>query len=124
MKSQRWSLALLIAGLAAMVIGAIDPIEGAAIILPGSMVSALGARLGKARYRRLLYWACGLIAAGVGALAVLTVLGGTGGDTGRSEWWGLFFLPYPAGWILGILGSFLSLREIRRERKTRAPSVL
>ncbi len=116
MKLQKWSRALLIAGLGAMVIGAIDPIEGAAVILPGGVVGALGASLGKARYRRLLYWACGLIAAGVGALAVLTVLGGAGGDTGRSERWGLFLLPYPAGWILGVLGSFLSLREIRREQ--------
>ncbi len=111
MRLQKWSRALLIAGLGAMVIGAIDPIEGAAVILPGSMVGALGANLGKSRYRRLLYWACGLIAAGVGALAVLTVLGGTGGDTGRSKWCGLSLLPYPAGWIVGVFGSLLNLKR-------------
>lgn len=105
---------LLILGTAGMVIGAIDPLEGAAIILPASGVAALGGGLLQSRYRRLLYWGFGLITAGVGALAVLSAVGGTGGETGRSHWWGLFMLPYPAGWIVALAGCILSLRELRR----------
>lgn len=112
-----WPRGLLTAGLAAMLIGAIDPIEGAAMILPAGIVAALGAGLAKSRYLGLLYSACGLIAAGVAALVVLTVLGGTGGATGRSERWGLSLAPYPAGWIPGVVGCVLTLREIGRKRK-------
>ncbi len=118
---QVWHQILLGAGLAGMVIGALDPLEGSMIILPASGVAALGAHLGKSGRRRLTYWAFGLIAAGVGALLVLTALGGAGGDSGRSKWWGLTMLPYPAGWILGFVGAILSLRERRRQFRNQQP---
>ena len=54
-----WPHVLVIVGLIAMLIGAIDPLEGSLIILPGSGLVALGALLGQCRHRRLLYWAFG-----------------------------------------------------------------
>jgi len=102
-----------------MLIGAIDPLEGSVIILPGSGVIALGALLGKSRHRRLLYWALGFLAAGVGAMFVLSMLGGTGGSSGRSNWWLLVVVPYPVGWIMGLAGVILSLRERTRNRSRR-----
>lgn len=98
-----------------MLIGAIDPLEGSVIILPGSGVIALGALLGKSRHRRLLYWAFGLLAAGVGAMFVLSLSGGSGGSGGRSNWWLLVVLPYPVGWIMGLAGVILSLRKPARD---------
>jgi len=51
----RWSRILVIVGLVAMLIGAIDPLEGSLVILPGTGMVALGALLGNSRHRKLLY---------------------------------------------------------------------
>jgi hypothetical protein len=107
----RWSRFLVVVGLVAMVIGALDPLEGALVILPGTGLVALGARLGNSRHRILLYWSFVLVAVGVGALWGLSALGGFGGNSGRSNWWGLVLLPYPVGWIMGLLGAIRRLRE-------------
>ena len=106
-----WSRILVIMGLIAMVIGAIDPLEGSLVILPGTGLVALGALLGSSRHRSLLYWSFFLVAVGVGALWGLSALGGFGGNSGRSNWWGLVLLPYPVGWIMGLVGSIRRLRE-------------
>ena len=104
---------LLIVGGIAMVVGAIDPLEGSLVILLGSAMIALGHYLGKSESRILRYWVWVfiLIAVGVGALWGLSALGGIGGSTGRSMWWGLVVLPYPIGWLLGVIG--MILRAIR-----------
>jgi hypothetical protein len=94
-----------------MLIGAIDPLEGSLIILPGTGIVALGAFLGKSRHRTLIYRAFILVAVGVGAMVVISMFGGLGGKTGHSMWWGLFILPYPAGWIMGLAGAILRLIE-------------
>lgn len=109
--TSRWSLILVIAGLVCMLIGAIDPLEGSLLILPGTGMAALGALLGRSRYGRLLCWSFVLVAVGVGALWGLSAVGGLGGDTGRSYWWGGILLPYPIGWIMGLIGSIRRLRE-------------
>ncbi len=94
-----------------MVVGVLDPLEGAFVILPGSGVVAVGGFLGKSRYRGLLGWAFILIAVGVGAMVSMSMLGGIGGRSGRSMWWALFILPYPVGWIMGLVGIILRLIE-------------
>jgi hypothetical protein len=94
-----------------MLIGAVDPLEGCAIILPGAALVALAAFVGRTRYRTMLYVSLGLVALGVGAMVVLSELGGFGGGSGRSNWWWLAILPYPAGWILGLTGAVLALRR-------------
>ena len=104
-----WSKILVIVGLMAMLIGAIDPLEGSLIILPGSGMVALGALLGKSRYRLLLYSA--FVTIGVGIMFGLSMLGGVGGCTGRSNWWLLVVLPLPLGWIIGLVGTIVKLME-------------
>ncbi len=111
---ERWSRILVIVGLVAMVVGAIDPLEGSVIILPGTGLVALGALLGRSRYRKLLYWSFALVAVGVGAMFGLSSFGGIGGSRGLSYWWGVTILPYPVGWIMGIVGAIRRLRENRR----------
>jgi hypothetical protein len=106
-----WSSILVIVGFIAMLIGAIDPLEGSLVILPAIAIVALGGFLGKSRYRVLLYWACILAAFGVAALFVISAFGGMGGRSGHSMWWGLFILPYPAGWLMGLVGGILTLIE-------------
>ena len=104
--TNRWVRFLLIAGYIAMLVGALDPMEGSLLIIPGSGLVALGTILGHEQrwiiiYRMLLFF---LIVIGVTALWVLTVQGGFGGDSGRSIWWGLLFVPYLVSWSMGIWG--------------------
>ena len=107
-----WSLVLVVIGLLAMLVGAIDPLEGSFVILPGSALVAVGAYVGRSPYRTLLVWAFALIATGVGAMVVFTAMGGIGGNSGHSLWWGLFVVPYPLGWIIGLAGAVLRLIEL------------
>lgn len=108
---KRWSWFLILIGLIAMFIGAIDPLEGSVIILPGSALVALGALVGKVPRRKLLYWAFGLTAFGIATMFVMSAFGGVGGNSGHSRWWLLVFLPYPVGWIIEVIGAILSLRK-------------
>jgi len=119
-----WSRILVIVGGIAMLIGAIDPLEGSLIILPGSGMVALGTLLGKSGHRLLVYWVWVfiLIAVGVGALWGLSAVGGVGGTSGRSMWWGLVILPYAIGWILGVVSLRVRLIEILKVRGQRVQS--
>ena len=103
----RW---FVIVGLVLMVAGALDPMEGSVVILGGSALAALGAFHTRTRYR-LPVTAVVLIAIGVTALFGMSALGGVGGSSGRSIWWLLLCLPYPIGWVLGLVGATRKLRE-------------
>jgi hypothetical protein len=101
-----WSRILTIVGSIAMLVGALDPMEGSLVILPGSGLVALGTFLGQSERRLIAYrvWVFILIAIGVGAMLGLTQVGGFGGNSGRSMWWGVLVLPYLIGWSMGIWG--------------------
>ena len=115
---------LVIVGSIAMLIGAIDPLEGSLIIFAGSGLVTLGTYLGKSQHRILLYWVWvfALITIGVGIMWVLSAFGGLGGTTGRSLWWSLVILPYPIGWIMGIISLIVRLIEFLKSRKQRVQS--
>ena len=89
-----------------MLIGAIDPMEGSLLILPGSGLVALGTYFSDEEHSVFIYrlWVFFLILIGVGALFGFTMLGGIGGTTAYSIWWALLILPYPIGWSMGIWG--------------------
>lgn len=101
-----WPNILTIVGGIGLVVGAIDPMEGSLVILPGSGLLALGAYLGQAERRMIAYrvGAFVLIAIGVAALWGFSAVGGFGGSSGRSMWWGTLILPYLIGWNMGIWG--------------------
>ena len=111
-----WSRGLVIGGLAGMVTGLVDPIEGCVVILAGNAAAAAGGRLGGYRARRRLLLAALLSAVGVSIMFGMAAIGGIAGNTGRSGWWALLLLPYPAGWLLGVIGAVQALREARRPR--------
>ena len=110
--NRKWSRRLVMAGLVLMVAGVLDPLEGSVVILSGTALSALGAFLSGSRYRLPLS-ALAMTAVGVGALLGVSAIGGVGGNSGRSVWWLLLCLPYPVGWILGLVGATRKLREPR-----------
>jgi len=106
-----WSRILKVVGGIAMVLGTLDPLEGSVLILPGSGLVALGMFLGRKERRTIIYWTWVflLIAVGVGAMFALSAVGGIGGKSGRSMWWGLLILPYPAGWLMALAGGVAGL---------------
>lgn len=108
-----WPGIVAITGLVLLILGAIDPLEGSVVILAGAATEALGAFLGRSRHRTLIFLAFGLITIGVASMFVLSSFGGLGGDTGLSTWWAVVLLPYPFGWILGMVGTIRRLMEIR-----------
>lgn len=114
--SHTWSRILVIAGLIGMFAGAVDPLEGCVVVTVGIAAAAFGAYLGQTRNRRFLYWGLAAVAGGVAAMIVLSELGGIGGQSGRSIWWGILMLPYPVGWLLGLVGGVYALVEFYRLR--------
>ena len=89
-----------------MLVGAVNPLGGAFVILFGSGMVALGTFLGQSDRRLITYRVVVflLIAIGVGATWGLTSVGGFGGNSGRSMWWGVLVLPILIGWSMGIWG--------------------
>jgi len=110
---------LILTGGIAMLVGAADPMEGSLVILPGSGLVAAGTFLSNVGRKVILdwLWIFAAIAFGVGALWGLSWVGGFGGHSGRSGWWGLLIVPYPIGWVVGITSlSFRMARSIRHRR--------
>lgn len=105
-KAHAWKQHLTSVGFVAILLGAIDPMEGSLVILPGSALVALGLFLCQVdrqlvifRVRMLI-----LIAVGVGALWGFSAIGGIGGGTGLSMWWGLLVMPYLVGLSASLWG--------------------
>ena len=113
-RRMRWVRILCIVGMAAMVIGCVDPLEGSLLILPGSALVALAAFFGRSRHLRIAGWAFALTAVGVVILHGLSALGGVGGDTGRSVAWLLVVLPYPIGALMALVTGVRLLRDFFR----------
>jgi len=69
-----WARILITLGGIAMLLGAVDPLEGSLLILPGSGLIALGTFIGQSQRRVIRYWlwVFGLIAVGVAAMFVLS----------------------------------------------------
>ena len=117
----RWSRPLAVIGLLALLLGILDPLEGSVVILIGAAVVVVAALLRHSRHGRLVVAAFFLVLTGVAAVWALSALGGIGGQTGRSLWWGLLFLPYPLGWILSLVGAIRLIREASMTAAQLAP---
>ena len=117
-----WSRILKVVGGIAMLLGTLDPLEGSVVILAGSGLVALAMYLGGKDRRTVLYWtwAFGLMAVGVAAMFALSAVGGIGGRSGHSMWWGVLILPYPAGWLMALAGGVVGLVRFFKGRGQRA----
>lgn len=92
-----------IIGIVALVIGIIDPLEGSIVIAAGSILTALATYLQRDKYWKIFLLSLILIVIGVLAMFYLSSLGGFGGTSSLSWWWGVFILPYPIGWLMTIV---------------------
>ena len=105
---------IFILGIIALIIGAIDPLEGSPIILSGSGLLALSTSLSKDKYRYYFLVLFIMILFGVNFLFYFSSLGGFGGKSILSWWWGLLILPYPIGWLATI--TLLIIRAIKNKK--------
>ena len=117
MNARRLSSGIVITiGVVAMLLGAADPLEGSLVILPGCALITVYTFLSNTDRQLKVYWICifALIAFGVAALWALSAVGGFGGSSGPSNWWGLLILPYPIGWVMAMVSLLFRLvRNIR-----------
>lgn len=94
---------LFITGIVAIIIGVIDPLEGSAAILAGSLLIAISTYFLKDRYWKLFFVGFILIATGVFFMFYFSSLGGFGGNSKLSWWLISLIVPYPIGWLLTII---------------------
>lgn len=102
---------MFIFGIIALIVGAIDPLEGAVIITIGIISLAWSSYLNHDRHWRIFMTTCAMIIWGVIFLFYLSSLGGFGDNSSFSWWWGILILPYPIGWITTM--TILIIRAIK-----------
>jgi len=118
MKKIKWTKVMYYAGVTALIIGILDPLEGSVVITAGSLLITLAAFLSRDRHLKVFLLSSVLILSGVFFLFYFSSLGGFGGKSTLSWWWGMLILPYPAGWILTIV--LLIIRQTRRKTNSQA----
>jgi len=101
-------------GVVVMIIGAIDPLEGSVLILGGNLLLVISLFMTKDRHKKHFLTTLILIAVGVFFLFYLSSLGGFGGTSDLSWWWGTLILPYPAGWIFAIVMLIIRVKQKRK----------
>ncbi|MDO9512490.1 MAG: hypothetical protein Q7J34_12075 [Bacteroidales bacterium] len=98
-----WNRVIYNIGVIALIVGSLDPLEGSMVIAAGSACLAFSTQLLKDRHKKIFLTTFTAIAFGVCALFYLSSLGGFGGTSNISWWWGAFILPYPIGWFITIV---------------------
>jgi hypothetical protein len=93
---------IFIIGIVTFLLGILDPLEGSVVICFGAILITLVSYFRKETFFKWFLMATILTLFGVIALFVVSSFGGLGKDA-LSPWWGLVLLPYPIGWILGII---------------------
>jgi hypothetical protein len=110
-KHIRWVAA---AGLALLILGAVDPLEGFPLVLTGGALAVAAARWSGNRRVLLMTWGLALAAAGCAAMVVMSLMGGIGGSTGRPMTWAVRLIPYPLGWLMLLAGAGPMAWSLRR----------
>lgn len=103
---EKWTQALTIPGGLAVLIGGIDPLDGAIVVLAGTALLAAAAMIAPCdpAVRRVRGISLALALIGFAAIWTLTALGGVGGTTVRSFLWAFLGLPLIAAWTLSFWG--------------------
>ena len=113
-KRMNFQRIIFILGVIALIIGAIDPLEGSILILFGSGILTLSTFLSMDKYKYYFLVLFIMVLLGIGFLFYFSSLGGFGGESTLSWWWGLLILPYPIGWLATII--LLIIRAMRNKK--------
>ena len=108
----KWTRVIYIIGVIALIIGVIDPLEGSVVIATGSALVVLSTFLTHDRHWKIFLASLIMIVIGVFFLFYLSSLGGFGGKSTLSWWWGTLVLPYPIGWLTSII--LLIVRAVKK----------
>jgi hypothetical protein len=111
----KWIRILYLIGVIALIIGILDPLEGSVVIASGSALVALATYLTHDRHWKIFFMSLIMIVIGVFFLFYFSSLGGFGGKSTLSWWWGILILPYPLGWILSII--ILITRTVKKSKQ-------
>ncbi|HEX2926771.1 MAG TPA: hypothetical protein VHP38_11045 [Ruminiclostridium sp.] len=112
---QKLTRMIHIAGVVALILGAVDPMEGSVVIAGGSVLLAIWAYLANDKYKGLFLTGMVLILTGVFFLFYFSARGGIGGSSSYSWKWGLLMIPYPLGWLMDAI--VLIIRGLIRRRQ-------
>lgn len=99
----KWTRVIHIIGVVALIIGAIDPLEGSLLIMSGSALLALSAHVNSDRHSKIFTTSLIMIVIGVFFMFYFSSIGGFGGTSTLSWWWGLLIIPFPIGWLTIII---------------------
>jgi multisubunit Na+/H+ antiporter MnhB subunit len=110
-----WTRIMYIIGVIAMIIGAIDPLEGSVVIAAGCALIALSTYLTHDRNWKIFLASLIMIVLGVFFMFFFSALGGFGGTSTLSWWWTTLILPYPIGWLMAIIT--LIIRAFKKPKK-------
>lgn len=114
---KKTSQILYIIGIIALIIGAIDPLEGSVVIAGGSVLIVIAAYLLKDTLRKLFLTSMIMILIGVFTMFYLSSLGGIGGSSSLSMYWGLTILPYLIGWLIAIISIIYKIVRRSKNKK-------
>ena len=99
----KWTRIIYITGVISIIIGALDPLEGSILIMIGSALLALSAYITSDKHSKIFTVSLVIILIGVAFMFYFSSLGGFGGTSTLSWWWGLLILPFPIGWLTIII---------------------
>ena len=109
----KWYHVVFIIGIAATIIGAIDPLEGSIVIAIGGICLAVATYFMNDRYFKFFLVGAIMILFGVSALWFISSLGGY--EPKKEWWWNVFISPYPLGWLVNIIT--LMVRWVKGEKR-------
>lgn len=110
----KWTRVIHLIGVIALIVGAVDPLEGSVVIIAGSALLALSAYVTSDRHSKIFTAALIMIVVGVAFMFYFSSLGGFGGTSKLSWWLVLLILPFPIGWLIII--SVLIKRAIKNKK--------
>lgn len=115
MKNQpQWIRIIYIIGVVALIIGALDPMEGSVLIALGALLTTITTFIAKDRHYRFFLVAGIMILFSVAMLWYVSALGGF--DPKKQWWWLIILIPYPVGWLMEII--LLIVRAFSSPEKT------
>lgn len=110
--NKTWTRITYLFGVAALILGVLDPMEGSVLIAIGSIMLVFSTFMNNDPYWKYFLISSALILTGVTFLFYLSSTGGFGNNSEKSWWWGALILPYPAGWFITV--TLLVIRMLRK----------
>ncbi len=107
---------LYYAGVVAMILGAVYPLEGSVLILSGNLLLVISMYITNDRQRKQFLATLIMIAVGVFFIYFTWSLREFGGTSKLIWLWDILILLYPAGWIFAMVMLIIRVRQKRKAK--------